>query len=59
MDMNLGKLWEVVMEGEACRAADQELAKSWTWLSDWTELNWTELSSWGLQSSLSFVDLET
>ena len=39
MDMNLGKLWELVMEGEACRAVVQELVKSWTWLSDWTELN--------------------
>ena len=41
VDMNLGKLWELVMEGEACRAVVQELVKSWTWLSDWTELNWT------------------
>ena len=38
-DMSLGKLWELVMRREACRAAIHEVAKSWTGLSDWTELN--------------------
>ena len=40
VDMNLGKLRELVMEREACHAAVHGVAKSWTRLSDWTELNW-------------------
>ena len=39
MDMGLGGLRELVMDREAWRATLHGVAKSWTRLSDWTELN--------------------
>ena len=41
MDMSLSELRELVMERETWRAAIHGVAKSRTWLSDWTELSWT------------------
>ena len=40
MDVSLSELRETVMDEEAWRVAIHGVAKSRTWLRDWTELNW-------------------
>ena len=54
MDMNLSKLRELLMDSEAWHAAVHGAAKSWTRLSNWTELR--SVFAEGLGLNPDFVD---
>ena len=56
MDMGLGGLQKLVMDREDWRAAVHGVAKSRTWLSDWTELNWR---SFILQYNLVMMNIDS
>ena len=45
MEMSFSKFQELVVDREAWSAAVHSVTKSWTQLSDWTELNWTDAES--------------
>ena len=49
IDLSLSELWELVMDREGWRAVSHGVAKSRTWLRDWTELNWKIV--WGKEKS--------
>ena len=42
IDVSLSEFRELVMDREAWRAAIHGVVKSWTWLSDWSDLIWKE-----------------
>ena len=56
MDMSLSELREMVMNRKAWRAAIHGAAKSWTWLSNWTELNWRTWSRTMYKDGASWRD---
>ena len=62
MDMSLGKLRELVMDRETC--CSPWVTKSWTQLSDWTELNWinvvqyfNQLRNWQIKQTKSGLEM--
>ena len=57
MEVSLGELQELVMYREAWRAAIHGVAKSRTWLSDWTELIESD-PGWALDNMGSKITLQ-
>ena len=55
MDMNLSKLWEIVKGREAWHAAVHEVAKTQTWLSNWTATRKVQVHHFALEKILKLA----
>ena len=58
MDVGLGRLWELVMDGGLTCCSSWGRKEYRTWLSDWTELTWTSAQTarmWSTWGSLGFI----
>ena len=58
MAMSLSRLQKLVMEREAWHTAVHEVTKSRTWLSDWTELNYSWKSHWIMQKKAQMMKFQ-
>ena len=56
MDVSLSELWEMVMDREAWRAVIHGVTKSRTWLSNWSDLTWSDLTLGAYQAQSSNSD---
>ena len=58
IDVSLTELQEMVMDREAWHAEIHGVAKSWTRLSDWTEVNWKQGKRSRLRVSFQEIQIE-
>ena len=56
MGMSLGELWELLMDRETWHAVIHGVAKSWTRLNNWTELQWIRVDSIQLKRESSKIE---